>query len=99
MIDSYAQKYSVEIEVLTYIIKNESNFRADAVGDMNIVCKRNGEPVRARGILQITECYYPHITDDCAFDVRCSLENMLPIMADKEKCISQWTTCRNYYRM
>lgn len=93
----YSQKYNVPESILTYVIEHESNYNEKAIGDMNITCKRTGLPVRARGLLQITECFYPEISDECAFNAKCSLEKMLPIMADKERCISQWSTCRDYY--
>jgi len=95
----YSQKYNVPEPILDYIIKHESHYNEKAIGDMNIICKRTGLPVRARGILQITECFYPEISDECAFDAECSLEKMLPIMSDIEKCKNQWTTCRDYYRL
>lgn len=83
---------------MNFIVRNESNYNSEAVGDMKIKCK-NGEPVRARGIVQITECYYPHITDQEAFDVDYSLnflkENLL---LGKKNCMQQWTTCRMYYK-
>lgn len=93
----YSQKYGVPESILAYVIEKESHYNEKAVGDMNIVCRRTGLPVRARGILQITECFYPEISDECAFDAKCSLETMLPIMANPERCRSQWSTCRDYY--
>lgn len=92
LIDEKALQYGVSAELVHYIVKKESGYNTKAVGDMNITCKRTGLPVRARGILQITECWYPNISDKCAFDVECSLDKMLPIM--KTDCESQWTTCR-----
>ena len=62
---------------------------------MNITCRRTGAPVRARGPAQITECYYPQVTDKQAFDWDYSL-NFLTKKLSRGKC-SQWTTCRNYY--
>lgn len=91
IIDEKALQYGVSAELVHYIIKKESNYNPKALGDMNIICKRTGLPVRARGILQITECYYPEIPDSCTFDVECSLDKMLPIM--KKDCESQWSTC------
>lgn len=96
-ISYFSKKYDVPRAVLDYIISNESSYRKDAVGDMDIICKRTGKPVRARGILQITECYYPNIPDECAFDVECSLEKMILLIKDENTCRSQWTTCRNYF--
>ena len=95
-IEEKATQYNVSSEKLHYIIMNESSYKPNATGDMDIICKRTGLPVRARGILQITECWYPNISDECAYDVECSLDKMLPIMADKESCVEQWTTCKWY---
>ena len=92
LIEEKALYYGVSADKVRYIIKKESQYNPNAIGDMDIICKRTGLPVRARGILQITECWYPDISDACAFDVECSLDRMLPIM--KTNCESQWTTCR-----
>lgn len=97
-IEEKATQYNVSVEKLHYIIQNESSYNPNATGDMGITCKRTGLPVRARGILQITECWYPNISDECAYDVECSLDKMLPIMANKKSCIEQWTTCGWYYK-
>ncbi len=93
IIDEKALQYNVSAERVHYIVKKESQYNPKAVGDMNIICKRTGLPVRARGILQITECYYPNISDECAFDARCSLDRMLPVMREDKNCLSQWSTC------
>ena len=98
IIDEKALQYGVSADRVHFIIKHESQYNQNAVGDMNLICKRTGLPVRARGILQITECYYPEISDKCAFDAECSLDKMLPIMRDKESCLSQWSTCSEYYK-
>lgn len=95
----YSKKYGVPESILAYVIEKESHYNEKAIGDMNITCKRTGQPVRARGLLQITECFYPEISDECAFDAKCSLETMLPIMADKERCKTQWSTCRDYFNL
>lgn len=94
IIDEKALQYGVSAERVHYIIEKESQYNPNAIGDMNIICKRTGLPVRARGILQITECYYPEISDACTFDVECSLDKMLPVMKDDKKCLSQWSTCK-----
>ena len=66
---------------------------------MNIICKRTGLPVRARGLVQITECWYPDVTDEEAEDPVFALNMMISMIRDKEVCINQWTTCYNYYNM
>lgn len=91
LIDEKALQYGVSAKLVHYIVKKESQYNPKAVGDMNLICERTGRPVRARGILQITECWYPDVSDACAFDVTCSLDRMLPVM--KTDCESQWSTC------
>lgn len=95
-VEWYAREYNVPLDRLNYIVTKESQWNEKAVGDMDITCKRTGEPVRARGLLQITECYYPEISDECAFDAECSLDKMIKLIANDETCYSQWTTCRNF---
>jgi len=95
-INYYSEKYDVPVSKLDYIVKNESQYKEGAIGDMNLTCRRTGLPVRARGILQITECYYPEISDECAFNAYCSLEKMILLIKDDKTCYTQWTTCRNY---
>ena len=92
-----AAEYGVPFYLLDYIITNETHWKPHAVGDMDITCKRTGKPVRARGIMQLTECWYSHVPDACAFDTECALRVALPLIAKKHTCMSQWTTCRRYY--
>jgi len=93
----FSKEYNVPLERLDYIVRAESSYRETALGDMNIVCPLNGKPVRSRGIIQISTCYYPNIPDECAFNAECSLSEMIHLIKDPVTCKSQWTTCRNYY--
>lgn len=95
-IDHYAEMWGVSSHLMHYIVQNESSFRKDVVGDMHITCARTGEPVRARGPVQITECWYPQVTDAQAFDWDYSL-NFLAKKLANGKC-HEWTTCRRYYK-
>ena len=92
------RKYEVDTELVNYIITNESQWNTKATGDMDIICKRTGKPVRARGLLQITECYHPQITDKQAYEPIFSLDWAMKKIANKKTCIREWTTCRNYYK-
>jgi len=97
-VDYYADKYGVSRKLAHYIASNESRYRPDAIGDMNITCKRTGDPIRARGVYQITECYYPEVSDAQAFDADFNINLGISIIAKgKAVCMSQFTTCRNYY--
>ena len=70
-----AQEYSIDAGAFLSVIRQESRFDPHpADGDMKIICKRTGAPVRARGIAQITECYHPEVTDAEAYDPAWALE-------------------------
>lgn len=92
----YATKYAVDEKRLRYIVEEESRYNLRAIGDMDIVCKRTGKPVRSRGILQISECWHPEVSDQCAFDPECSFKSMILLIKDDNTCKEQWTTCRKY---
>lgn len=96
-VDYYGDTYGVSKAKLEYIILGESGGNPFLTGDMNIICKRTGKPVRSRGIIQISECYYPEISDECAYTVECALDKMILLIKDDKTCKSQWTTCRNYF--
>lgn len=98
-IDKYSAMYNVPKERLQYITWNESHYNKDAVGDMNLRCARTGLPVRARGVLQITECWYPEISDVCAFNIECSFSKMILIIKDEKTCKNQFSTCKKYLQM
>ena len=101
MVTCYAKKYNVDQRLAHYVVRNESRYNVKAVGDMSITCRygvNKGLPVRARGLVQITDCYYPSINDEQAFDPVFNLEFGMKLMADREDCISQFSTCRRYYQ-
>lgn len=97
IVNKYADKYGVDRKLAHYIVENESHYRVDVRGDMDITCKRTGQPVEARGLMQLTECYYPQITDEEAFDPEFNLDFGMKLASNKKTCIQQFTTCRNYY--
>ena len=77
------------------IAENESQTNPNVPnGDMNIICKRTGKPVRARGLFQITECYHPEISDQWAFDSTFSIIWAVHQIADEKKCRKEFSTCR-----
>jgi len=89
----------VSPELVLYMAENESHFRLQAIGDMDITCPHTGKPVRSRGIFQISECWYPEITDQEAFSLASSTAFALShIKKSKQWCMSQWTTCRAYFK-
>lgn len=90
-----ASKYGVSPELALYIWRNEGKGNLHAIGDMNLTCRKTGLPVRSRGGWQITECYHPEVSDECAFDLVCSTKVALPLI--KKRCQQEFSTCRAYY--
>ncbi len=76
---------------MNHIVREESGYVTDAIGDMNIKCKKTGKPVRARGLVQITECWWPKVTDIQANDPDFALD-FLASWISKGHC-SWWSTC------
>lgn len=77
LVNIYADKYGVSRATLHRIVSGESSYQVKPKdGDMNITCPtgiNKGNPVRARGAVQITECYFPEVTDEQAYDLEFSL--------------------------
>lgn len=84
-ITTYAKKYNVSSSLMTEIIKKESNFNPNAIGDKHIKCGHS------RGLVQISKCYHPEISDEKAFDVDFSIEYLAKELS-KGHC-RQWSTC------
>lgn len=92
-----AEEHDVPYELVEYIVKHESNWYPYALGDLHINCKKTGKAVTARGLLQITSCYHPQVTNEQAFDPYWSLAWGVPQMADPTQCQRLWTTCKWWY--
>lgn len=83
----------VDPKIMLYIAQSESHMNTHAPdGDMSITCKRTGEPVRARGLFQITECYHPEITDTEAYDPMWSAKWATEQIRNG-KCKKEFSTC------
>lgn len=93
LIKYYSGIYNVSETKAMDIAKKESGYHPNAVGDLNLICKATGKPVRARGIYQITECYHPEITDEQAFDPNFNIEWGIQQMA-ADNCKKEFSTCR-----
>lgn len=66
-----ARQTGISEELFIRILLDESGASSTVIGDMNKICKKGpnkGKPVRARGAWQITECHWPEITDEQAFN-------------------------------
>ncbi len=104
-----AQEYGVDPDIADFIVKNESNygwkegFFNPAIKGSPYICdakksKNYGKISHDRGILQISSCWYPNISDDEANDPIKALELMLPIM---KKDPNQWAVykfCQKWWK-
>ena len=104
LVTYYATKYGVSQDLAHYIAVNESHYKPNEVGDENITCRAQNSPykgqaVYARGVYQITRCYHPQVTDAQAFDPEYNIEYAMKLIAKgRSTCISQFSTCRDYYK-
>jgi hypothetical protein len=95
-----ARKAGISERLALYIWTHEGGNDLNAIGDMKLTCKtglNKGKPVRAKGGWQFTDCGHPEISDTCAFDLRCATTQALPLLKIKETCISQFSTCKDFY--
>lgn len=97
MVSCYAKENGVNEKLAQYVVSNESQYNPNLTGDMDIKCPSTGKPVRSRGLVQITECYYPDVTDAQAFDPNFNLQFGMKLIKYKKSCMSQFSTCRKYY--
>lgn len=105
LVSHYADIYGVDQELAHYIALHESEYDPTVTGDMHLTCPARtspfyGQPVRARGVFQLTQCWYYHVSDEEAFDAETNIKIAMEVIArGRETCITQFTTCRHYYRM
>lgn len=88
--------YGVDPVLADYVISHESQYDCTKVGDLTPM--KDGVPAHARGCWQITRKFHSEVSDACAFDIVCSTKWALPILLDKNACVSQFSTCRDYYK-
>lgn len=93
-IEKVSQEYGVSEGLMTYIVQNESQFHQYAVGDRHITCPMTGEKMRSRGLVQVSDCYWPEISDREAFDPDFSLRFLAEKLSEG-RC-SLWSTCRRW---
>jgi len=97
-IDRVATSHSIATTSLFNLAMGESSLDPNALGDMDIKCSvgaNKGLPVRARGLVAITDCYFPEITDEQAFDPEWSLAWAADIIV-KGEAWKTWTLANCY---
>lgn len=73
-----ARERGISEELFIKVMMRESNASTTIKGDMDIICRNinspyYGKPVEARGLFQITQCYFWTVPDSCAYDALCSI--------------------------
>jgi len=90
-----AIEHNIPVERALHVAEKESHFGEDPKGDLDIICKRTGEPVYARGVYQLTRCYYPQVSDEVAFDKQKNIDYVFDNGLLKDGvCQRQFSTCR-----
>jgi len=87
-----AIRNGVSTTVALWIVEKESQFDPTRTGDDDKICGRTGEQQRSRGLWQISDCYHPGVTDECAYDPICSTEWALKHL--KRGYARQWSVFR-----
>lgn len=109
---SEAKKAGVWVEKAEHMMKVESGgWNPHARGDQKVLANGNGmcrnkksplygKPANARGGAQITECWFPSISDEQADDYKFATKFMLDtILSGKEKCRTIYSTCDAWYEL
>ena len=94
---SVAKQHNVDPQLALFIVRRESNFNPNVIGDGDKVCKRTGKPIRSRGLFQINDCVWPEISDEEAFSVVSSTIWAMPKLKEKPKIWSTYKFCKLWY--
>ena len=92
----------VNPQVALWIVKKESNFDPNVIGDTKeALCPvgpNKGKIQRARGIFQLSDCWHPNISDEVAFSVASSTAIAMKWLKEgKENWWSVFRFCREWY--
>lgn len=85
LIEFYSTKYNVEASVITNVIRCESTFNPNAVGDGG----------NSRGLVQIHKPSHPTITDEQAFDPKFAISFLAENLSKGKG--KMWTCYRKFY--
>lgn len=107
-----AKKAGVWVDKAEHMMKVESGgWNPHARGDQKVLANGNGmcrnkksplygKPANARGGAQITECWFPEITDEQADDYKFATKFMLDtILSGKDNCRKIYSTCDAWYEL
>lgn len=90
LISHYAGVYRVSEATMHHIIKAESNYQLEALGDKSYVCKRTGQVSPSYGLVQVNRCWHEYPIEqlqDPEFAISFLAENL-----SKGQC-KLWSTC------
>lgn len=95
LINEYSLKYGVSAPLMRQIVKAESSYNPQAVGDKTYFCKRTRQVAPSYGLVQINVCFHD-VTIEQAFTPEFAIE-FLARHLSQGKCYL-WSTCPQVYR-
>lgn len=90
LIEEKAKEYGVSSWTMKHIVRNESTYNTEALGDRGYICPRTGQIAPSRGLVQINKCYWPD-EYKLAYDPEFAV-TFLAIQLKKGRC-HYWSTC------
>ncbi len=96
---SKAIENGISTTTALWIVRKESNFETDRIGDGGKICKRNGKPLKSVGLWQIEiNCYNEEVSEEFAKDISSSTEwAMKQIKRGNYKIWSVWKNCQKWF--
>jgi hypothetical protein len=97
-ISRVALEHNIASTTLFNLAMGESSLDPLKEGDMGVLCPigvNKDKPIRAKGLVQITDCYQPEITDEQAFNPDWAL-NWAADKIAKGEAWKTWTLCNCY---
>lgn len=106
-----AKKAGIWVDKFDFMMEHESHYNPKARGDQKIDEQGNGKctnkksplygkPANARGLAQITSCWFPEISDKNADNYKFAVRFMIDeILKSKENCRIKYSTCDLFYQV
>jgi soluble lytic murein transglycosylase-like protein len=90
LIATYSARYGVSEALMHTIIKAESTYQPEAIGDKGYYCKKTGQITPSYGLAQINLCFHP-VTVQQAHTPEFAIEFLAKKLARGECYL--WSTC------
>ena len=92
-----SEKHKVKNRAL-FIVKHESNFEPNKIGDDDKICPMTNKKQSSRGLWQISDCYNPQVSDICAYDIICSTNWAILRVKNNSNIWSVWRFRNEWYK-